>query len=218
LFVENETSATTSTVATQQPKIFHGWLTVAKNRHAVVVSFIQATQYYVYGAVEFFLVGYLTDIVQTDALTIGIIMGSQIVALIITRPIFGRVSDRIGRQTPIILGSISSIIFVAAFPFFTQTSVLLLLSVGYGIGFATVISSTAPLISELVPRELVGTLMGFLGTTMDVGQTLGPIISGFVLALTVRYSALFFKLGLLLILSVLVFVFLIKRTPETGET
>jgi predicted MFS family arabinose efflux permease len=58
--------------------------------------------------------------------------------------------------------------------------------------------------------------MGFLGTTMDVGQTLGPIISGFVLALTVQYSALFFSLGLLMILSVLVFVFLIKRTPETG--
>jgi hypothetical protein len=31
-----------------------------------VVSFIQASQYYVYGAVEFFLVGYLNEVVKIE--------------------------------------------------------------------------------------------------------------------------------------------------------
>jgi DHA1 family multidrug resistance protein-like MFS transporter len=218
LFVEKKTPPTTSTATTQQPKMFHGWLTVAKNRRAVAVSFIQATQYYVFGAVEFFLVGYLTDIAKIDALTIGVIMGSQIVALIIARPIFGRVSDRVGRQAPIIFGSISSIVFVSAFPFSTQTPILLLLSIGYGISFATVISSTAPLISELVPRELVGTSLGFLATTMDMGQTLGPIISGFVLALTLQYSALFFSLGLITAASILVLLLLTRSNIAKNKS
>jgi len=45
----------------------------------------------------------------------------------------------------------------------------------YGLGFATVLSSTHALTSDLVPTELVGTSMGFIDTVMDIGQTLGPI-------------------------------------------
>ena len=218
LFAERKNPMMDSTVTVKPPKMFRGWLAVAKNSRVLAVSFIQSIQYYVFGAIEFFLVGYLTDIAKLDALTIGIIMGSQMAALIIARPLVGRFSDRIGRQKPIILGSIVSAVFVSAFPFSTHTPVLLLLSTGYGVSLATVVSSTAPFISELVPRQLVGTSLGFLATMMDVGQTLGPILSGFLLAVTLQYSALFFSLGALTILSVLVFSLLLTRHKTSEAT
>ena len=185
--------------------MFHGWFKVAKKREIQVVGFVQASQYYVFGAVEFFLVGYLSEIAGLDAFSIGVIMGSQVIALILIRPLMGRVSDRIGRRFPIISGSIISSLVLAAFSFSSYFPALLLLSIGYGIGFAFVISSTSPLTAEIAPANLVGTSLGFLSTMMDVGQTLGPIISGIILAITVQYSALFYSLGFLLMVSTLAF-------------
>jgi len=206
LSIEKRAPAGDSANVVKAQGMFRGWLTIAKNRQVLAVSFVQASQYYVFGAVEFFLVGYLSENAKLDPLTIGTVMGSQIVALIVARPIIGRVSDRIGRCIPIIAGSIASIVLLSAFSFSTQATVLLLLSIGYGISFATVMSSTSPLICELVPCELVGTSLGFLAMMMDVGQTLGPIISGFIFAISLQYSALFFSLSLLLFLSILVLI------------
>ena len=56
-------------------KMLPGWRSVTCNPGILRVSFIQASQYYVFGAVEYFLVGYLKDHVQLDAFLIGVIMG-----------------------------------------------------------------------------------------------------------------------------------------------
>jgi MFS family permease len=198
-------------------RIFQGWFTLAKNRGVLMVSFIQASQYYVYGAVEFFLVGYLSEVVKIDPLSIGTITGSQIVALIILRPFMGRVSDKIGRKIPIVLGSAISSILLLVFPFTTQFPLLVLLSIGYGLGFAMVISSTSPLISELAPTDLVGTSMGFLSTMMDVGQTLGPVVSGLILATSLQYIGLFTSFSCLLAFASIVLVLSRVGRPQESN-
>jgi len=193
-------------------KMFSGWLTIIKNTSVLGVSFVQAVQYYVFGSVEFFLVGYLTEVVKLDLFSVGIITGSEIVALVIARPLIGRVSDRIGRTKPILAGIVASCVLVAAFPFTTQFPVLLLLAVGYGVSFATVLSSTSPMVADLVPCTLVGASMGFLSTMMDVGQTIGPIVSGVIFATSLHYAGLFLSLSLLLIISVVIFVLPKKKS------
>jgi sugar phosphate permease len=45
---------------------------------------------------------------------------------------------------------------------------------------------------DLTPSNLMGTSMGFLSTVMDVGQTLGPIVSGIILATAAAYTGLYF--------------------------
>ena len=192
-------------------RMFEGWLTLIRDRAVLGVSFVQAIQYYVFGTVEFFLVGYLTDIVGLDIFLVGIITGSQIVALMVSRPIIGRISDHIGRTKPIVAGAAASCLLVAAFPFATAFPLLLLLSIGFGISFAAVLSSTSPLISELVPASLVGASLGFLATMMDVGQTLGPIISGVIFATSLGYLGLFTSLSVVLVISIAVFLFLKNR-------
>jgi MFS family permease len=187
-------------------RIFSGWLTILKNTQVLGVSLVQAIQYYVFGAVEFFLVGYLTDVVGLNLLLTGAITGSEIIALVVARPLIGRVSDKVGRAKPIIAGIITSCLIVGAIPFVTQFWLLLLLAIGYGISFAMVLSSTSPLACDLVPATLVGASMGFISTMMDVGQTLGPIVSSIIFASSLRYLGLFMSLSLLLIISAVVFV------------
>jgi len=189
-------------------RLMFGWRDIAGNPGILGVSFIQASQYYVFGAVEYFLVGYLKDVVKLDAFQIGIVLGSQVVAVILSKPFIGRLSDKIGRRTPIITGSVVSGLPLLLIPFSTQFTVLLFLSVVYGLGFAVVTSSTPALASELAPRSLTGTTMGFLGMTMDVGQTIGPLITGIIAATNLGYQGSFPALTVVLVLSALVFALL----------
>ncbi|XES78500.1 MAG: MFS transporter [Candidatus Bathyarchaeia archaeon] len=186
-------------------KMVHCWRGVIQNRGAVLVSLVQASQYYVYGAVEFFIVGYALEVAGLDAFYAGLFLTTQVATVILTRPVLGRLSDRKGRRIPIVLGSVLGAALLFAIPFTTQLWLLLLIAVGYGVGFAAVISSTSPLMSELAPAGLVGSSMGFLSTMMDVGQTMGPIVSGFILASVFQYTGLFASLSLLLLASAAVF-------------
>jgi len=186
-------------------RIFGGWKRVAKSYGILVVSFVQACQYYAYGAAEFYLAGYLPEVVHLDDFSTSIIIVSIIGVAIFAKPYMGRVSDKIGRRIPIVIGCIVSGLPLLAIPFVNDFWILLLLVVVYGFGFATVTASTPALISELAPKELVGTSMGFLGTIMDVGQTLGPIVSGFILATNLQYYGVFPSLAFVLLFSCIVF-------------
>ena len=57
--------------------------------------------------------------------------------------------------------------------------------------------------------------MGFLSTTMDIGQTLGPIVSGVIFATNLRYTGMFLFLSFLLAISIVVFL-LSKRQPKNN--
>ncbi len=205
---ERKNSVQPNTPDKNVQRMLFGWRVVAGNPSILTASFIQASQYYTFGGVEYFLVGYLKDIVQLDAFQIGIIMGSQIIAVFLAKPIMGRLSDRIGRRTPIIVGSIVSGLPLLIIPLSTQSMFLLLLSVIYGLGFAVVTSSTPALVSELAPSNLTGTAMGFLGMTMDIGQTIGPLVTGVLLATNLGYQGSFPALTAVVLFSALIFALL----------
>jgi DHA1 family multidrug resistance protein-like MFS transporter len=186
--------------------MFDGWRIVVRNRSALVVSMVQASQYYAYGAFEFYLTGYLTLFLHYSLLIPGLVGTCIIGVAIFVRPYMGWVSDKVGRRIPIIVGCAISALPLLFIPFVTDFTVLILLAIVYGFGFATVTASTSALISELVPKELVGTSMGFLDMTMDIGQTLGPIISGFILATSLKYYGLFPSLSIVLLFSCMIFI------------
>jgi MFS family permease len=82
-------------------RMFRGWRIVAGSRGVLAVSFVQACQYYAFGAVEFFLAGYLPEIVHLNEFLTGIIITSIIGVAILARPYMGRISDKMGRRIPI---------------------------------------------------------------------------------------------------------------------
>lgn len=191
----------------------YGWRTLSRSHGVLAVSLVQACQYYAYGSVEFFLAGYLPEVAHLNEFLTGMIITSIIGVAIFARPYMGRISDKIGRQIPIAVGCVVSGLPLLAIPFVVNFWVLLILVVIYGFGFATVLASTPALISELAPKELVGTSLGFLDTIMDVGQTLGPIISGVILATSLQYCGVFPSLTFVLLFSCVVFV--ISKTAKT---
>jgi MFS family permease len=188
-------------------QLLRGWLDVARNKGALTISFVQAIQYYVFGVVEFYFVQYMTQIAVLNALQIGIVMTAQLVSLIVSRPLMGRFSDKTSRRIPIIIGCFISAALLFVIPFTTSFTILIIISIGYGLGFAMAISSTAPIMCEATADTPVGTSMGFLSTMMDIGQAIGPIISGVILATVLQYNGLFTSLTVLLLASAGIFFF-----------
>ena len=206
-FLLKKGPSTTESIGGRSGKtMVEGWGNVARNRGVQVVAFVESVQYYVYGAVEYFLVGYLKDVVGLDALLIGVISGVYIIMVMLSKPFMGALSDKVGRRPPIAFGAIVMGLPLLGIPFTTNYIAIIALTLVYGLGFAIVTSSTPALASEVVPKEFVGTSMGFLSTIMDVGQTLGPIISGFILASIFGYVGLFLSLTVLLVVSSVIFL------------
>jgi len=187
-------------------RLLTGWGIIIRNRGVLVICIIQACVYYAYGSVEFYLAGYLPEVVHLDKFLTGIVITSIVGVAIFARPFMGRVSDRIGRSIPVILGCIVCGLPLLVIPFVANFPVLLSLVMVYGFGFATVTASTSALVSELVPKEHIGAAMGFIDTSMDVGQTSGPIISGLILATNLRYAGLFSSLAFILLSACIIFV------------
>jgi DHA1 family multidrug resistance protein-like MFS transporter len=179
--------------------IVEAWTVVAGNWKTLVVSLVEAAQYYAFGATEFFLVGYLKEIAHFDSLSQGIILGSQLAMIPLLKPLLGRLSDKIGRTIPIVTGSLIGAFALGTIALTVRFPMLLIISVLYGIGFSMVTASTPALVSELTDKALVGTGMGFLGTIMDLGQTLGPIITGIILASGFGYLGSFTSLTAILL-------------------
>ena len=194
-----------------------GWGRIARTRGVFVVSLIEAGQYYTYGVVESFFVTYMTYVANMEGILQSIILFSLIFTVMFSKPLVGKLSDRAGRRKPIILGCVVSAVPLVAVPFFTQFPVLLVLSMIYGLGFSTVTSVTPALVSELVPIEVVGGAMGFMSTLMDIGQTFGPIVSGFILGTFLGYVGVFSSLALVLLLTVAAFARFKLSEPHVGD-
>ena len=175
-----------------------GFRVVLRNRNIFIASTTEAAARYVYGALEFFLVGYLKNVAKMNPSLIGIIMGMQLILIPIVNPFMGRFSDRVGRKIPIIGGLMLGGISILAIPYNVQFIPLLLISVAFGLCFSMIISSAPALVGDLADKESYGAAMGFLATIMDIGQMAGPIFTGFIMA-SFGYSGSFFSLGAVLI-------------------
>lgn len=178
--------------------------TLSGNRGVLVTSLVEAAQYLTYGSLEFFIVAYAQTL-GVSVLELGIITGSQLVTVVFAKPLMGRLSDRYGREKVITLGLLVGGAPLLLVPFAHASIFLAFISVVYGLGFAIVTSSTSALVSELAGRESSGVAMGFLSTIMDIGQTVGPVITGFILTTALGFLGVFWFLGLSLILVAPVF-------------
>ena len=176
-FLPNESKSVGKTPA--QGRFTENLRIVLKDRYIMATSLVEAAQYLVFGAVEAFLALFAASL-GLPAWEIGIILGAQLVSIVFVKPLMGALSDRVGRQRVIIPGLIMAGITVFLFTHFSNVIGLTLLSLMFGIGFAAVTSSTSALVADLTKNGAYGSSMGVLRTVMDIGQSIGPVLTGWM--------------------------------------
>jgi len=178
------------------PRFWASLTTVLRDRKIMLVSLIEAAQYLVFGAMEAFLALFASSL-GIPAWQIGVILGVQLVGIVFAKPLMGRISDRLGRRQVIIPGLLAGAASIVLLPYAPSFIGLSALSLAFGIGFATVTSSTTALVADLTRDGRYGSSMGVLRTVMDVGQSIGPVLTGFMVGVA-GYAGAFTLLAAIL--------------------
>lgn len=125
---------------------------------------------------------------QASDFTIGMLMASFSAMQFFFSPLWGRVSDRIGRRPIILLGLFGSVIFYALFGYGSAAGSLVLMFVariGAGIAGATIATAQA-YIADSTPPEKRTSGLALIGMAFGIGFVFGPLLGS--LALRIPHS------------------------------
>jgi MFS transporter, DHA1 family, multidrug resistance protein len=170
----------------------------------LATSGIDAIQYFAYGCLETFLPVYLNEKLGYSAWEIGLLFTIQILAATFTKPIMGRLSDRYGRVRMISAGLVLGGIATATIILSSNYYVIGVVIAVFGLGLATVTASTSALVADLSRAKSRGGALGILSSIMDIGQSIGPMVAGALIAAT-SYSTTFGIIGVALVVVSLVY-------------
>ena len=180
-----------------------GFLAVARNRKVLITSSTDAAKMIANGALMAFLPLYGLSI-GLNAGEVGLMFSVQAVTSFLSKPVMGRISDRIGRQPLIVLGLVICAATFISIPHVGSFAWLLVLSSGFGFGEAVVSSSSAALVADSSEFKRLGAGMGMQGTVMDIGHASGPLLAGFLIA-HVSYQGAFAVIAGIQILAAIAF-------------
>jgi len=116
---------------------------------------------------------------------IGLLYSSFSIMQFIFSPVWGRISDRIGRRPILIMGLVGSVIFYALFAFActipntdAELAIGLLLAsrIGAGIAGASVSTASAVIADSTTPEKR-SKGMALIGAAFGIGFTFGPLIA-----------------------------------------
>jgi MFS transporter, DHA1 family, tetracycline resistance protein len=127
---------------------------------------------------------------QADGWQIGLLMASFSAMQFLFAPIWGRLSDRVGRRPILILGLAGSTVSYALFGYATSLGVegrllgltaltwLFITRIGAGIAGATIPTAQAYIADITGPRERAKG-MALIGAAFGIGFTFGPLLGAF---------------------------------------
>ena len=170
-------------------EMWKGFAIVARNRKVLITSSTDAAKMIANGALMAFLPLYGVSVGLNPG-QVGLLFTVQALTSFFSKPIMGRVSDRVGRQPLIMTGLL---ICAGTFVLIPQVSVfaaLLLLSAGFGFGEAVVSSSSAAFVADSSEFKTLGAGMGMQGTIGDIGHASGPLLAGVLIA-NMSYASAF---------------------------
>lgn len=139
----------------------------------------------------------------------GIAFGITFIASAVFSPIWGRMADQYGRKPMLLRASLGMAIVISLMGLVNNVYQLvgLRLLMGFISGY---ISSAITLIATQTPREYSGWALGTLSTGAAAGSLLGPLIGGY-LAEIMGIRAVFFAIGVLLLLTFVATVLLVRE-------
>jgi DHA1 family multidrug resistance protein-like MFS transporter len=190
-------------------EMWKGFAAVAKNSRVLITSMTDAAKMIANGALMAFLPLYGVAVGLNPG-EVGLLFTVQALTSFFSKPIMGRVSDRVGRQPLIVLGLFICAGTFVCIPHVSMFPVLLLLSAGFGFGEAVVSSSSSALVADSSEFKTLGAGMGMQGTIMDIGHASGPLLAGLLIA-NLSYPMAFVVIAGIQLMAAAVFWVTMKR-------
>lgn len=184
-------------------EMWKGFAIVARNRKVLITSATDGAKMIANGALMAFLPLYGVTVGLNPG-EVGLLFSVQAGTSFFSKPIMGRVSDRVGRQPLIIIGLLICAATFVCMPHVSIFAVLLLLSAGFGFGEAVVSSSSSAFVADSSEFKTLGAGMGMQGTIGDIGHASGPLLAGILIA-NMSYAGAFTIIASLQVAAAMMF-------------
>ena len=159
---------------------------------------IDMATYFIYGVLEAYLPLLLIQ-KHVPVSQIGLLFSLQVVSIALTKPFFGKLADSIDKRLQILSGIIILIIATSLIPLLSNYYFIIIDVLFFGIGMSLSTVATSTYIAENVAKTELATSLGILNAIMDVGQSLGPLLTGFIVALYSYHIGFYFSGGIALL-------------------
>jgi MFS family permease len=123
---------------------------------------------------------YVRDVLGGGDALVGFVFGSFAIASLFSRPIVGRIGDRLGRHVLLVIGAACGALAFAGQTLFDTTPWMFAMRLVWGVGFAAHIVGTMSLAVDLAPANRRGEAAAFLlvgnHVGIGIGATFGAIV------------------------------------------
>jgi ACDE family multidrug resistance protein len=149
---------------------------------------------------------WMEDSFNASPLTIGLIMSSMTVAMALTSSQVGRLVKVYPERTLIKAASVLYASALIIIPIVPNPWLLLIPAIIFGIAQGINIASIPTLLAGLAPVKQRAALMSISGMVMRLGQTLGPLLTGIVVATSGIGGAFYAGVGFAIVMFAVVVV------------
>jgi len=182
-----------------------------KRRNLYILTFTLFVVMLGYGIVIPIMPFYIENM-NAGGTELGLLTASYAVMRLICGPIWGSLSDRIGRKPILMIGIAGYVITMLWFGLATKLWMLFAARILSGILSSATAPTTMAYISDSTPEEERGGGMGLLGAAAGVGTIFGPVLGGFMADESLA-TPFFIAAGMALLSLVLTAIFLPESLP-----
>jgi DHA1 family multidrug resistance protein-like MFS transporter len=148
---------------------------------------------------------------------LGLLVASYAVMRLIFGPIWGSISDRVGRKPILLIGILGYAVTMVWFGLATRLWMLFAARILSGVLSSATAPTTMAYIGDSTPQEERGGGMGLLGAAGGAGGIIGPAAGGFLGRISLS-TPFFFGAGLALVALGLAVIFLPESHPAAEQT
>ena len=147
---------------------------------------------------------------------LGLLVASYAVMRLICGPIWGSLSDRVGRKPILLIGILGYAVTMVWFGLATQLWMLFAARILAGILSSATAPTTMAFIGDSTPEKERGGGMGLLGAAGGIGTIVGPVLGGFLAGDSLA-TPFFLAAGLSILSLLLAIAFLPESLPAEAR-
>ena len=170
-----------------------------KSGLVTATAMIDMSTYFIYGVLEAYLPLLLIQ-KGIPADKIGLLFSIQVISIALSKPFFGRLADRIDKRIQILSGIIILIVTTCLIPLSPNYYVIIIDVLFFGLGMSLSTIATSTYIADNVAKTELASSLGLLSAIMDIGQSFGPFLVGFI-ATIYSYQIGFYFSGIVAIIT-----------------
>ncbi len=162
---------------------------------------------------------YIQDLGVTDSnnikMYVGILSAAPAITMGIMAPIWGILADKYGRKLMLLRAMAFASVVIGGMGLVANVDQLILLRLAQGVFTGTITAATV-LVATGTPNHRLAFALGFLSSSTFIGQSVGPVVGGFV-AEMLGYRVSFYIGAILMIFDFFLVLFFVKESKAPLE-